>query len=236
MLWHIYWLKMKPEIQMIETVIKVGGSLGQSSIFPNLLQKITEIGSRHKILVVPGGGGFANAIRDYDRRFGVTADAGHWMSILAMDQYGHLISSMLVNSVLVRGLASAREAQLQGRIPVLLPYDLLRETDALPRSWGVTSDSISAWLAELAGARQLVLLKSVDGLFHGSDGSKRAVELQKTERWTPGAGYQGVVDHYFSTILQKITMDPWLVNGNCPERLEQLLDTGTTTGTRLLRQ
>jgi aspartokinase-like uncharacterized kinase len=221
---------------MIETVIKVGGSLGQSSTLPNLLQKLSEIGRRHKILIVPGGGGFANAIRDYDQQFGVTADAGHWMSILAMDQYGHLLSSMLANSVLVRGLASAREAQLQGRIPVLLSYDLLRDTDALPKNWDVTSDSISAWLAELAGARQLVLLKSVDGLFYGSEGNKRADELKKTESWGPNADYQGVVDHYFSTILEKITMDPWLVNGNCPERLEQLLDTGTTTGTRLLRQ
>ncbi len=221
---------------MIETVIKVGGSLGQSNTLPNLLQKITEISSRHKIMIVPGGGIFADAVREYDRRFGVTADAGHWMSILAMDQYGHLLSSMLANSVLVRGLASAREALLHGQIPVLLPYDLIRETDALPRSWGVTSDSISAWLAELAGARQLVLLKSVDGLFHGNDARKGEVQLKKTESWAPGAGYQGVVDHYFSTILQKITMDPWLVNGNHPERLEQLLVTGTTTGTRLLRQ
>lgn len=221
---------------MIKTVIKVGGSLGQSSTLPNLLQKLTEIGSRHKILVVPGGGAFANAIRDYDRRFGVTADAGHWMSILAMDQYGHLLSSMLKNSVPVRGLASAREAHLQGRLPVLLCYDLLRETDALPRSWAVTSDSISAWLAELAGARRLVLLKSVDGLVHGRGGSKREVELMKTVSWSPGSDYQGVLDDYFSTIFQKTTMDTWLVNGNYPERLEQLLDTGTTTGTRLLRQ
>ncbi len=221
---------------MIETVIKVGGSLGQSSTLPNLLQKLTEIGSRHKILVVPGGGAFANAIRDYDRRFGVTADAGHWMSILAMDQYGHLLSSMLTNSVPVRGLASAREAHLQGRIPVLLSYDLLQKTDALPRSWDVTSDSISAWLAELAGARRLVLLKSVDGLVHGRGGSKREVELMKTVSWSPGSDYQGVLDDYFSTIFQKTTMDTWLVNGKYPERLEQLLDTGTTTGTRLLRQ
>ncbi len=236
MLLHIYSLRMKPETQMIETVIKIGGSLGQSSTLPKLLQKLSEIGSRHRIVIVPGGGAFANGIRDYDRRFTVTAEAGHWMSILAMDQYGHLLSSMLANSVLVRGLASAREVQRQGRIPVLAPYDLLRETDALPRSWDVTSDSIAAWLAELAGARQLVLLKSVDGLFHGSEGTIKKVELKKTESWTPGGDYQGVVDRYFSTILQKISMDTWLVNGNHPERIEQLLDTGTTTGTRLLRQ
>ena len=44
-------------------------------------------------------------------------------------------------------------------LPAALPLD------ALPASWGVTSDSIAAWVAGEVGAGRLVLVKGVDGLF-----------------------------------------------------------------------
>lgn len=220
---------------MIATVIKVGGSLGQSPALPNLMQIISKLGNRHKILIVPGGGAFANAIRDYDQRFGVAQDTGHWMSILAMDQYGHLLASMIADSTLVHGLAAARETLSSGRIPILLTYNLLRQTDALPKSWDITSDSIAVWLADLAGARQVVLLKSVDGLFSDTHGTNGGGELLETASPSQVQGYGGVVDRSFASIFKKTTLAAWLVNGKHPERLDQLLNTGTTKGTRLLR-
>ena len=150
---------------MIKTVIKVGGSMGQSRKLADLMRRLSGLGPRHGILVVPGGGAFSNAIREYDRRFGLDTDASHWMAILAMDQFGHLISSLIPDSELVQGLADARKVLAAGRLPVLLTYNLLFQTDELPRSWDVTADSIAAWVAGLSGAKQLVLLKSVDGLF-----------------------------------------------------------------------
>lgn len=220
---------------MIETVIKVGGSLGQSSKLPNLMQKLSKLGDRHKILVVPGGGAFANAIREYDQRFGVAGDAGHWMAILAMDQFGHLLASMLANGALVQDLKAAREALSIGRIPVLLTYNFLRQTDVLPRSWDVTSDSIALWLADLAGAGQLVLLKSVDGLFNDPHDTNRGGKLMEAASLSQEPCCQDVVDRSFASIFKNTNLAAWLVNGKHPERLEQLLDTGVTKGTRLLR-
>jgi dihydroneopterin aldolase len=81
------------------------------------------------------------------------------MAILAMDQYAHAIVSRLQNGKLVfalRDIASALDDEV---IPVLAPYQWIREADPLPHSWGVTSDSISAWVVGQLGASRLVLVK-----------------------------------------------------------------------------
>ncbi len=224
---------------MINTVIKIGGSLGQSPELAKLMYKVSELGVIHKILVIPGGGAFANAVREYDRRFCLDNDVSHWMSILAMDQYGRMISSMCPDNELVQGVTDARKAVVAGRVPVLLTYNLLYQTDELPRSWDVTSDSIAAWVADLVRARQLILLKSVDGLFThdpGADGNvpHAKADLLETISLNQLSQCRGV-DRHFASILEKSKMDVWVVNGKHPERLAQLLNTGVTKGTRLLR-
>jgi hypothetical protein len=156
------------------------------------------------------------------------------MAILAMDQYGHLISSLIPDSELVQDLSDARKVSASGRVPVLLTYNLLFQADALPRSWDVTADSIAAWVAGLAGARQLVLLKSVDGLFTDNPCSHANVELLEKIDLNQLIRCGGV-DRYFASILSKYRLDVWVINGKHPERLTQLLDTGGAKGTCLLR-
>lgn len=219
---------------MIKAVIKIGGSIGQSPKLADLMLRISGLGPKHGILVVPGGGVFSNAIREYDRRFGLETDASHWMAILAMDQFGYLISSLLPDSALVQGLADARKILAAGRVPVLLTYNLLFQTDQLPRSWDVTSDSIAAWVAGLAGVRRLVLLKSVNGLYtdhpdsHGKPEFLEEIDLNQLVRCRG-------VDRYFASLVRQYNLDVWVVNGTHPERLVQLLDTGRTKGTCLLQ-
>ena len=82
-----------------------------------------------------------------------------------MDQFGYLLSELIPGSELVRSLGAAQKFADAGRIPVLIPFDLLRRTDPLPHSWKVTSDTIAAWVSELAGVQLLILLKDVDGLY-----------------------------------------------------------------------
>ena len=141
------------------------------------LRTIADAGRDVSILIVPGGGPFADTVRDADQRFGLTDEAAHWMAVLAMDQYAHLIASRLANSVLVSGPGDIEPALAPHRVPVLAPYRWLRDADPLPHSWDVTSDSIAAWIARQLGASRLVLIKP------------------------PGASGPDVVDPYFSDVL-----------------------------------
>jgi aspartokinase-like uncharacterized kinase len=147
----------------VDTVVKVGGGvLAHAAHFDAALAAIGAAAGARRLLVVPGGGPFADAVRHVDRRLGLSDDAAHWMAVLAMDQYAHLVASRFAGSVIVAApheIAAALAAGPAMKVPVLAPYRWLREADPLPHTWTVSSDSIAAWVAGAVGARRLVLVK-----------------------------------------------------------------------------
>ena len=219
---------------MIEIVLKIGGRLGRGNKLEALCQRLAELGRRHRMLVVPGGGAFADTVRDYDRRYGLGETTSHWMAILAMDQFGYLLSDLIPNSETVRSLVVARRIALTGRVPVLISFDLLWRTDPLPHRWTVTSDSIAAWVAELAGAHRLVLLKDVDGLYTAAPSCEGHIVLSgkiSIDQLAVGEG----VDPYLASLLSANALELWIINGEKPERLAELLEEGRTKGAHIKR-
>jgi probable H4MPT-linked C1 transfer pathway protein len=162
----------------IKTVVKLGGGLlAHAECFETALRSIESAARAEPLLIVPGGGPFADAVRHADERFRPGDSAAHWMAVLAMDQHAHLIAARLSGGVIVGSAAEALAAVDAGSIPVLAPYRWLRDADPLPHSWDVTSDSIAAWVAGALGARRLVLVKP------------------------PGASGDDAVDAYFARVL-----------------------------------
>jgi 5-(aminomethyl)-3-furanmethanol phosphate kinase len=155
---------------MVEIVVKVGGALlAHCDDFAAVLDTIDAAVGNRRLLVVPGGGPFADAVRDVDRRLQLADETAHWMAVLAMDQYAHLIADRLAHGVLVADRAAISTALDAGRLPVLAPFAWLRHVDPLPHSWDVTSDSIAAWVAGELGARRLVLIKPPGALRRGAE-------------------------------------------------------------------
>jgi aspartokinase-like uncharacterized kinase len=144
----------------VDTVYKIGGSLlAYPDRLVSTLAAIVEESTRARVAIVPGGGPFADAVRDADRRLDLGDDTAHWMAILAMDQYAHLLAGMRNELALAATARDVHAIVTLGRIPIIAPYHWLRDADPLPHSWDVTSDSISAWFASELGATQLVLVK-----------------------------------------------------------------------------
>lgn len=143
----------------IDIVVKIGGGLlTDPDQLDRVLNLVGAVAVHRRMVVVAGGGPFADVVRDVDRRLRLSDDAAHWMAILAMDQHAHLIASRLPKSVLVewpQDIAMIR----RGQIAVLAPSRWLKQTDPLPHSWDVTSDSIAAWVSRDIGAPRLVLIK-----------------------------------------------------------------------------
>jgi 5-(aminomethyl)-3-furanmethanol phosphate kinase len=206
-----------------DAVLKVGGSLGRRpAALRRLMRALAGLARTRVLLVVPGGGEFADQVRRADRRLALGDTAAHWMAILAMDQYAYVLAHLAGRAAVVRGRRHVRA----GRLNVLAPSSWLLREDPLPRSWEVTSDSIGAWVARAMSARRFVLVKDVDGLLTPG----------RPGRLVPRVGrgqLRGVVDGHLGRTLPA-RMPCWIVNGRYPARLVRLIRTGATYGTEVV--
>ena len=125
------------------TVIKFGGSL--MDIAGEILSELPA----SPILIVPGGGIFADFVRaeDFDD------DTAHWKAIDAMEKYGRFLSTF--------GYPVTNDLVIPKEPTIFLPKRLLKREDPLPHTWDITSDSIAAWIAGVIKCRLLVI-KSAD--------------------------------------------------------------------------
>src|SRR4030067_829824 len=150
----------------MEAVIKVGGSLAEDPAgLRAICKKLGEIAKKHMILVVPGGGKFADVVRVFDQQFALSRKISHKMAILGMDQFGLLLSQIISDSCATYLLNDAKQLSGSGAVPIFLPSRLMFEEDPLEHSWTVTSDSIAAYIASRLQANKLVLVTDVDGIF-----------------------------------------------------------------------
>jgi aspartokinase-like uncharacterized kinase len=150
--------------RVVDAVVKIGGGLlGRSGAFDRVTEALAACAGGRSLLVVPGGGPFAEAVREQCRHLQIDADTAHWMAIHGMDQYAHALAGRIRRAALVEWEWDIPVALAADRIPVLAPYHWLRTADPLPHSWDVTSDSIAAWVAGALGAARLILLKPVAG-------------------------------------------------------------------------
>ena len=210
------------------TVVKVGGGLAREAgdgALRALCAEIAEAGSRHPLLVVPGGAEFADMVREHDHRFGLRPQAAHRMAILAMDQFGWALADLIPGAVRCVDL----EAQRAGVVSVLLPAALLAERDPLPESWAVTSDSIAAWVAGAAGAERLVLVKPVAGIFRTWPPTGEPIARLTVDELA--ALQPAGVDEHLPAALRAAGVETWVIGGRDPARLAELLDEGRTAGT-----
>ncbi|HQR51996.1 MAG TPA: aspartate kinase [Burkholderiales bacterium] len=140
-------------------VVKLGGSLLDApDILRSWLRPIAGAGGR--LVVVPGGGPFADAVRIAQQKTGIDDRTAHRMALVAMEQYGLLLSSLAPSLVPVDTLDALRAALRCERIPVWMPSRMVADAKGIDESWEVTSDSLAAWLARELGASMLWLVKS----------------------------------------------------------------------------
>jgi 5-(aminomethyl)-3-furanmethanol phosphate kinase len=212
-----------------DAVLKVGGSLcRRPGRIKRLMAALTTLAPPHTLVVIPGGGAFADQVRRADHRFALDPSSSHWMAILSMDQSAYLLRHLAPGARLIR---HPEEIGI-GRLNVLAPSAWLLRADPLPHSWGVTSDSIAAWVARALRARLLILLKSVDGVPRAAPAREGPAGIRAR---ASGRQLGGIVDEHFTRVLSA-PLSCWIVNGARPGRIATLLTTGKTHGTEVTRR
>ena len=141
------------------TIIKLGGSLGESGTLAGWLALVAHHGGGRAV-VVPGGGGFADAVRTAQAAHRFSDGAAHRMALLAMEACAIMLADLAPVLVPCAEAAEMRAALAAGGVPVWLPSRMALADPGIAESWEVTSDSLAAWLAGRLDAHRLVLVKS----------------------------------------------------------------------------
>ena len=142
-------------------VIKIGGGLLRDEGLQGLRRacaEASEIAASRPVLVVPGGGPFADAVRAVDEQVGLDDATAHALALQAMDQLGLLLRPLLPAAELLTDLVAPRALGL------LQAARAFANRPEVPESWTVTSDSLAVLAAAAIGADEAVLLKRVDGV------------------------------------------------------------------------
>jgi dihydroneopterin aldolase len=199
-------------------IVKVGGSLADSPDLARWMAFIARRGGR--FVVVPGGGPFADAVREAQRRSGFDDATAHRMAILAMEQYGVRLAAFARNLRPVATRSAIASCLRERVVPVWLPSRMLHGRADVAPGWDVTSDSLAAWLAATLDAPVLVLLKSI-----ALREPAAADELAR----------RGIVDAAFAGYLSRGRSECRIVAAQELDEFAAALRRGTPGGTAVLR-
>ena len=136
-------------------VVKLGGSLYNTPELTAWLTTLADFSVRTPIVIVPGGGPFADQVRVAQQLHHLDDSTAHQMALLAMKQFGLLLTALepqcqpLYNDNVITPLS------------IWLPNESLLTEPALTASWDISSDSIALWLATKLNAEQLLLIKCI---------------------------------------------------------------------------
>ena len=192
-------------------IIKLGGSVTRQDSLVRWLQLVATHGDG-KVIIVPGGGVFADAVRSFQATRAAMPDGhlsdpeAHRLAVFAMDQMARSLVACVPELVLVRNPLEMAERGWQHRGLVWLPSEMVLHpamgpAGSLPEHWETTSDSLAAWLAAQTEACKLLLIKSDDRLLESS------VDYQ-----LPAMQAAGILDQEIGHVLARTRVDTWVIH------------------------
>jgi aspartokinase-like uncharacterized kinase len=198
------------------TIVKLGGSLTHMPQCPAWLEALAEWGG--PLILVPGGGPFADCVRGAQAAMRFDDAAAHRMALLAMEQFGIALAAHAKAFTLAASRDELDGILRAGRIPVWLPSKMVLAAPEVPETWDVTSDSLAAWLARISGASRLLLIKSRD---QTAPASAHALAADK------------VVDPMFPLFAAQSHAEVWLAGPASLAGAARILQRGGMPGTKI---
>jgi aspartokinase-like uncharacterized kinase len=192
-------------------VVKIGGSLLDHA------PRIMPVFLKYSVLIVPGGGVFADTLRKVYREHRISDEAAHDMAVLATQQYGHYLSDISK----IQAITSLEHLPRQA---VILPLNTIKGWDA-PKTWDHASDTMACYIAKRLGKKEFLKLTDVDGIIINGRPIKN-ISAGKLLNTTT------CLDKSLPLYLQTWKMDCTVVNGTSVENIEKALR-GKPVGTRV---
>lgn len=220
------------------TVVKVGGrsimDRGADAILP-LVEELRELLPEHKMLILTGGGIRARHIYSVALDLGLPTGNIQGLASTEAGQYGHLLANLLAKdgvSYVEHGVVggqlgihlAATQAVISSAFP---PYNAHEFPGANGRIPAHRADTGALLIADALGARRLVFVEDVDGIYT-SDPDEAGAELipeTTADALLNGGPKTLPVDRMFLDVLQttRHVKQVQIVNGLVAGNLTQAL-------------
>ncbi len=141
-------------------IIKLGGSLSRSDALINRLNAVEKNYQGRAVVIVPGGGAFADQVRQAQQYWQFDDTTAHHMAILAMQQMALLFKGLKPDFVICHTVEALQGHITEKEIVIWSPDITELDNAGIPASWDISSDSLAAWLANTLSAAELILIKS----------------------------------------------------------------------------
>jgi aspartokinase-like uncharacterized kinase len=241
-------------MQKKQAIFKIGGKILENSTnIESTISQLTQLYEEkvlQKIIIVPGGGSYANFIRRIDDELKLGDDLVHWMAIYSMNHNGIELNRKFPELECIEDLKGFQDSNKF--FSIFLPYKYLRINDTLPHNWDVTSDSIAYYVANKLQFNLCFLIKDIDGIYN-SDGEsikhittfqysnlRESKKLAKIGLDQPTFKKSKPIDSYLLTLIDQNGIPCVLLNGSFnSRRIIEFFDTSilneTKTFTKIIR-
>lgn len=189
-------------------IVKLGGSLYHTAELKSWLDLLLAYSHHEAVVIVPGGGPFADMVRQAQALHHFDDQHAHHMALLAMAQYGLLLHALLPTALTIKTPADVPAAC---QLSIWLPDDKMLQADELQQSWHITSDSLALWFAQQHPQSKLSLVKCVS-----VDTGDITVLSEK-----------GIIDQGFQALFQRQFVNTQLIHY---QNLSNFPDNGVVVG------
>lgn len=216
----------------IDTIIKFGGSITERGTLKQIVHLGKTLSSlfdrKQNFAVIPGGGLFAEFVRETQEKYKLDDEQAHWMAIQAMEQHASLLLKFIPNSNLHDFSSKDFESLILDKLPILRVMKYMRTESDLEKTWNSTSDAIATEIAVKIKAKKIVFLKDIDGIIAKEKLVKKItiqelLELKKSP-----------LDNNTPKILQRKNIKAYVINGLIHDRIENLLEGKEFIGTEII--
>lgn len=143
-------------------VVKLGGSLAHSGALIKCLDAIEQKYQGGAVVIVPGGGAFADQVRIAQNHWQFDDKTAHAMALLAMQQMALMLKGLKPDFAIAGSISTIQEQLSQQKVVIWSPDIIELDNAGIQATWDITSDSLAAWLAKALSAKELMLVKSAN--------------------------------------------------------------------------
>jgi len=152
-------------------IVKIGGSWLKNPKLPlliNFLQKF----AKEKIVLVVGGGVFAETVRNVYKSNKMTEETGHILAMKATEIFAYYLKSINPDIRITNRVTNFIKKNLN----LWLPTEKLSFEKKFQKNWESTSDSIATWLYTNNKSKGVVFIKA---LGFENEEKEKVKDLQK---------------------------------------------------------